>query len=199
MLSRARGFTLIELMVVVVIMGILLAIGIPSYRAWIQNLKIRNAAEAIQNGLEMARSEAVRRNANVRFQVVSSLDASCALTASGTTWVVSQDDPTGLCGAEPSDVNAPRIVQKRSAGEGSSSVITTVAPVGATTVTFNGIGRVVANVDGSASLTQIDVDLPTSILSAAQSRDLRVTISNPGGQVRMCDPNVTGTTDPRKC
>lgn len=199
MLKRSSGFTLIELMIAVVIMGVLLAIAIPSYQNWMLNLRIRNAAESVNDGLTAARNEAVRRNLNVRFQLVSSLDGGCVLSSTATNWVVSLDDPSSMCGLSPSDTTNPRIVQKRSSGEGSNSTITTTLPGGATTVTFNGLGRVVVNSDGTPTITQISFDLPTTIMSAAASRDLRVTISNPGGQVRMCDPNVTSTTDPRKC
>jgi type IV fimbrial biogenesis protein FimT len=167
--------SLIELAIGLVILGILIAAGAPSFMAWIQNTQIRTTAESLQNGLQVARNEAVRRNARVEF-----------ILGGGTTWTVM------TVGA------APESVQSRSGSEGSVNVILTETPGGATTVTFNGFGRVDANADGSAPLTRIDLDVPTSVIPAADSRDLSITIGG-GGQIRMCDPNVSATGDPRKC
>jgi type IV fimbrial biogenesis protein FimT len=80
---------------------------------------------------------------------------------------------------------------------GSANAVPRIEPGGATTVTFNGLGRVVANDDGSPSITQVEVD--SRQLSAADSRELRVTISA-GGSVKMCDPSdKIAADDPRAC
>jgi type IV fimbrial biogenesis protein FimT len=60
-----RGFNLIELMVTIAVLGILLMVGLPAFTDWMQNLKIRSAAESIQNGLQVARSTAIARNTQV--------------------------------------------------------------------------------------------------------------------------------------
>ena len=64
MLTPSRqqsGVTLIELVVGLAVFAILLGIAIPNFSTFIQNSKIRTSAEAIQNGLSLARVEAVRR------------------------------------------------------------------------------------------------------------------------------------------
>lgn len=173
--KRQRGVSLAELMIGIAILGILLASALPEFSTWIQNTRIRTAAESILSGLQLARTEAVRRNLNVQF-----------VFGTGSTWTVSV----------PSTLEQ---IQTRSSAEGSTeSVTVTKTPAAATTITFNSLGRTTANADASAAITQIDVDVPAAVLAAARSRELRITIGA-GGNVRMCDPNVTVSTDPRYC
>jgi len=63
--TTQSGFSLIELTFVVVIAGLLLSIGIPNFRDFIRNS--RNAAESndLLTGINVARSEAVKRRAPV--------------------------------------------------------------------------------------------------------------------------------------
>lgn len=56
------GFTLVELMVVVVIMAIMAAIAYPSMSEWIANRRVANRAEQVANLMRFARAEAMRRN-----------------------------------------------------------------------------------------------------------------------------------------
>ena len=88
-----RGVTLIELMIGIAVFGILLSLAIPAFTQFLQNQKIKNAAETTMHGLTLARGEAVRRNAAIRFQFVSDLTSGCALSASALNWVVSVSDP----------------------------------------------------------------------------------------------------------
>ena len=197
-LHAARGMTLIELMVGIAIVAVLFAAAAPSFTVWIQGAKIRTAAEAAQNGLNLARAEAVRRNTTVRFQFTDTLDNNCALSTSGTNWVVSQDDPTGACASaipDPSDTNppAPRLIQTRSGASGTQNVIVAADQ---STVIFNGLGRVAPVPAGNVN---INVSNPTggACAPAGPMHCLRVVVS-PGGQVRMCDP-VFALPDPQGC
>jgi type IV fimbrial biogenesis protein FimT len=190
-----RGFTLIELMIGLAVMGILLAVAVPAFDRFLQNTKIRNAAELTITGLNLARAEALRRNTNVRFQLVSDLTASCSASGSSLSWVVSLSDPAGACNAAPSDTTAPRIVQKRSALEGTAGVV--AAATGGSGVVYTGLGRV-----SSGGLTQIDLSTMQGTCEHLDAngnrRCLRILIST-GGQARMCDPKVADNTDPRFC
>jgi len=56
-----KGFTLIELMVVLVILAILIGTGIPNFRTWIQNNRIDSATRNLAGAFQLARSEAVSR------------------------------------------------------------------------------------------------------------------------------------------
>ena len=69
---KTKGFTLIELMVVVVILGIMVGLSIPAIGSWITNSQIRTAAEALQNGLRKAQQMAATRNGTVRFYLTTS-------------------------------------------------------------------------------------------------------------------------------
>ena len=96
-----RGFTLIELIVVVAIMGILLGVGLPSFRSMVINMRIKNASFDFYASLLAARSEAMTRNTAVTITPVSGAFNNgwnvTAVIASVTTTLKSQDAfPAGL-------------------------------------------------------------------------------------------------------
>lgn len=61
----ARGFTLVEMMVVVAIVAVVAAIAVPNFSALIEGRKVRAAAEQLRDVLVLARQEALKRNAPV--------------------------------------------------------------------------------------------------------------------------------------
>lgn len=61
MKKRMRGFTLLELMMVVVIAGVLLGIGVPAMGNFIRNARMTGAANDMIASLHYARSEAIKR------------------------------------------------------------------------------------------------------------------------------------------
>lgn len=194
--AKQEGVSLIELMIGLVILAILLSAGLPAFSLWIQNTQNRTAAESIQDGLQLARTEAVRRNTNVRFTLT---DASGLIA-----WTV---------GCVTATANCPATIQSRSGSEGTSNaragIDTTAIPSPAPTtqfntaiasgtglpagVTFTGLGRI-PNANIGTDITRIDI----TNASAAGARRLVVTIGA-GGTIRMCDPALALSANPQGC
>ena len=197
MLSRSKGFSLIELMVALTIVAILLAVAVPGISTWIRNASVRATAESIQSGLQMARVEAVRRNTIVRFQLVSTLSTGCDGSTTSGNWIVSLDDVTasgGACGQSPSDTSAPRIIQKKPGEEGSDSQTRITADV--STFSFNGLGQRTSAPTTNANIN-ITHDSGDCNADGGQVRCLRIVVSR-AGQIRMCDP-ARSANDPMGC
>ncbi len=201
------GFSLIELMVTMTILGLLLLATMPSIGAWLRNTEIRNAAESINSGLAKARNEAVRRNQPVFFSLVTPqssnpgvLDNSCALSATSASWVVSLETPETKCAVAVSESAAPRILAKYAQGDGARNVAIAIknadcsAAASTTQVSYNSFGRIETKTGSPEPLRCIDIRHTAS----GASRPLRLMLGN-GGNVRMCDPAVTDDNDPRKC
>jgi len=182
-----HGLTLVELAVVMTVAAILYTQAAPMFSVWIGNTQTRTAAESIQNGLQLARGEAIRRNRLVQLVFTEGANASwtvgCANPVDNGTPNV--DDP-GDC--------LP-VIQARASGETSAQPQMGVVPADATTITFDSLGRVVANLDGSDTAAQIDVANP--IVGTSDRRTLRLALGA-AGNIRMCDPAVA-SSDPRGC
>jgi type IV fimbrial biogenesis protein FimT len=203
---RQRGVTLIEICVVLAIVAILYAQASPSFSAWTHNAQIRTATESLQNGLQLARAEAIRRNRSVMFWLTAGSNAAAA------DWLVGCATPSGA-GAQPEAPGdcpgwlvangVPALgppynwIQRQAAADQQTPFPKVTELNGATWVTFSSLGLVVPNANGNASITQIDVTDPS--ISSSIARPLRVVVS--GGQIRMCDPNpaLIASHDPRGC
>ena len=98
---REGGFSLIELMIVVAIIGLASALAVPNYIDWHAKYQLRQAAGEIQTQLSVARISAMSRNSVVNVSLalnggkvqVSAADASGASVVSLTQMM---DSVTGL-------------------------------------------------------------------------------------------------------
>jgi type IV fimbrial biogenesis protein FimT len=175
---RSAGFTLIELMIAIAIFAILVMLAMPSFTEYLGNTQIRNATESILNGVRLAQTQAVKHNRHASFV----LDT----TASTGGWSVRDLDED--------DVDIAPEVQSYSWSEGAPKVSVSRLPGTALRVTFNGVGRIDANPDASASLTRIDITNPTM----STPRALRVVIGV--GAIKLCDPDAAIVApDPMAC
>lgn len=68
--APSRGFTLIELMVTLVVIVILATLAVPSFRGFIANQQVKTASYDLLAALNYARSEAIKRNADVTLAAV---------------------------------------------------------------------------------------------------------------------------------
>lgn len=194
----ARGFSLLELMVAMAIAAILMMLAQPSFRQMVDNTKSKGAAESLLSGMRLARSEAIKRNAPMRFQLVSTFDNTCHHLATSSLWVISQTDQLsyglveGKCdqaAALPSDpcdasCNGNPYIAYKSDGTSTVESSFTVLADGAV-VTFGPLGQITTNFDGAATLSQVTV---TPANTAAKT--WRVMVAAPSGSLKLCDTAV---------
>lgn len=113
MKRKPRGFTLIELMVVLTVLAVFAGIALPSFRDLVASQKVKDAASTLQSALLLTRSEALKRNTGIALtpvisnqwnagwrvtnpadgSVLSSYEAFSAVTISGPSSIIFQ--PSG--------------------------------------------------------------------------------------------------------
>ena len=101
---RQNGITLVEMLTVMAIIGVLLAIGIPSYRYATNSNRISAEVNALFSDMQFARADAIREGKNV--VVCISTDGNTCLGGAGTAWnrgwiVCSDPNSTNTCAGAP--------------------------------------------------------------------------------------------------
>ena len=76
--NRQKGFTLVEVIVVVIVIGILTSIAIPTYLKWIPGIRLKSAARDLYSNMQLARIQALKDNVTVpvRFETGGDNDPS---------------------------------------------------------------------------------------------------------------------------
>ena len=158
-------------MITVSIIGIVAAIALPSYQDFIGRTRIKTTVESIQNGLQKARSEALRRNTSVRFELNtdSSWEVGCVTPVVG------------------GDLDCPAIIESHPSTDASDKI--SIVSDDTYEMTFTNFGTRSQTANG---FNQITVDM-----TGLTNSDLKITVGA-GGSVRVCNDNFAAP-DPRGC
>ncbi len=175
------GFSLIELMIVLSVLSILFAVGMPAFGRLLHDIDIRGSAEGLRAGLQKARTEAITRNAMVRISF-SNLSGRPA-------WTLGCVRSSLRCPETISSYSANADTQIRwGTGRSNDQVALSTAlapgrrlPSG---VTFNALGAA-PGLESNADASRIDVTHATN----KQARRLVLMITS-AGAIRLCDPSA---------
>lgn len=197
MLKPARsqgGVTVIEVMIGLTLVGILMALALPSFQTGMQNRQIRATAEALQSGLHLARTEALRRNRAVKFQMQGQ-----------NGWRIGCDPADAT--VENGEPVCPEMLQTRDGAEGGRNAdvarVTVNSGTGSESGTFEELRFTPLGLVSTLTPTNNAVFRVTNPKGGAcfagggEMRCLSIVVTS-AGLVRMCDPAVSAP-DSRAC
>lgn len=197
--GRHSGFSLVELIVGLAVIALLISLGVPQYATFTANARIRATTEGVNAGLNLARAEAVKRNARVEMVLTDDLPDEALVnvitpSTSGANWMVREWVPS---------TNSFNFIEGKAGAEGSGREESGVI-VSSSSTDASYDGRVIFTGFGAMAIGQpvtFQFTYPAAGACAAASGPLRCLNINisPGGQIRVCDPKVTDTKDTRAC
>ena len=161
--SEQRGFSLLELLVVIVIVGIMASIALPSLSGMINQNKLTQVKNLLERDFNMARSEAIKSNTRYVVCPINATKTDCAATTNwaATGWWVCPASGTGCTTAASAVAIRPPAPQGIAMSAG--------GPAGTAPVTFKPIGTAIAqqiiSISGAAGTTigSVTVELTGAI------------------------------------
>jgi len=201
--NRAGGYTLVELMVAIAIMGALLAVGVPSMTTWVVSNKARAAAEFYAEGLAMARREAITRNAASRLVLSPNANGQLdwqvdvCFPVPGMPCSADSGSWSSVAQAADNDPNAGSpyrsVFRAATALPNADVLVPAVHPQGSTGVYFTALGWV--DTGDAGRLARLQLTPSSDLRDAVQPVALVVTLA---GIAAKCNPAITAP-DTRAC
>jgi type IV fimbrial biogenesis protein FimT len=187
--ATAKGFTLIELMVVVTIMALMVVMFAPNMAVWIANSKVRGTAESLASEVRLAQVEALRRNRQAVFALTDEAPALDATPADNKlNWFV-RALPTPAEAAEAGFDPAPLYVH--GSNQAKMAKVTIEGPG---LLCFNAVGQPIKTAIspvGKVSDCKVPDDavkpVTYKVSRTGADRSLQIQVAL-GGMIRLCDP-----------
>ena len=152
--GTTRGFTLIELLVTLAVAAILITVAVPNYQMFVMNNRMATQANDLITALNMARSEAVKRAANVTVCAGTNCPGTANAWPQG--WIVADAAGTTI-----------RVQQAL----GGASTLTGGTDVD-TTITFTSNGRTTIPTTATAASTTLTLCPPSPAI--VQGRAIQI-------------------------
>lgn len=183
--AQQAGFTLIELMIVIVVLAIFVTVGVPNFQNLIRENRLATQANELVSSLHFARSEAIKRR----------LPIALCRTANGTTcvaggpptwetgWLIFVDDNVNGVDGEATDndgiFNSTEQLLRSVSAKPTSTLRSTVA--GSNDTVRYRINGLLLNAPGNFDLC----DLNTA--DTASKRNININVT---GQVQTTQPGT---------
>lgn len=170
---RAKGFTAIELMVTIAVLGVLAAVAFPSMRDYLDRQRLVGQVRAISNMAQLARSEAIKRSAASAGGGLSNI----AMTINpGTAWSVGLAAGNAACAGATCVIQGSSDTQIITGTECPSCTLT--APAAQTVIVFDLRGLVTGGSDRLITMT------------SPMSKQLSLSVSRLG-RISLCTPSAS--------
>jgi type IV fimbrial biogenesis protein FimT len=107
-----RGFTIVELMVVILIIAVLAGIAVPTFRQYTRSSRVTATQNDLITALSFARSEALKRS--IAVSVCPSADGTSCSGSAATGWLsgwIAFTDNTGAPGFVDAGANGDEVLQ----------------------------------------------------------------------------------------